>query len=1172
MARILALAVPAALALAASTAGAAERARTREADLGEKRSVAPDAALGGTLEAPKPKKAAPGGPALDFDTFRKGIEVQVSGKRREEIASLRKLIDLGGGSAEDTPQWYFRLAELLWEESQYFFFEANRRDDRLIELGTKGSAREIDRLTAEKRDLERQSASHKDQAVALYKAIVSRYPKYPRLDEVLYFLGENLSKRNRSDPDALKAYRALIQNFPNSRFVPDAWMAFGEYYFERANDKDRAPNLRRALEAYRKAAGYQESSVYGYALYKQGWVHYNLAEWNDALEMFRAVVYFGELPTSTVPADRKLALVREARKDYVRTYGHVGSPEAAPEEFKRVGGDGWVEMLKALAGIYFEEGKDRDAIVTYHRLIREKPLGPEAPWFQSRIVTSAGRMGRKDAAVQQAHVFAKMLREIEAQPAPKDEKDGKALADARRDAEQTLRILAVQYHNEWKKTRDEPVAGFAAAVYRDYLDLFPGEAIAYEMRFFHAELLYALAEFERAGEEYERVTSKDIEALQARPGPGEPPPKAGKFFESALENAVFAWDVVVKRLDEQEKQRAPTDPKKRIPLAPARQKLVDACRRYLEWQPRGEKWVEIAYKVANIHYRHNAFGEASDLFTRIALDHPAHELAGYSTNLVLDAYNLLGDWRNVNGWAKRFWGNAALVKAHPALKDDLAKVIEQSAFKVIEEKERAGDHEGAAEEYLAFVRDWPQSRLAPTALFNASVDWVKARRLDKAVEVRARLLQQFPSDPLVPKILFDNAEAHEAMAEFQEAAALYERYFQEWRKARDAARGGKKGRRGKEKEAADAGAWEEKKANDAIVNAAVFRAGLRDWARAEAASRAYLEAWPDGPDAKRIFLSIADLHARQGQRPKELAQLEDYQRRYAKDPDEWLAIQHRIARLLDAAGNGPLARKAYAQGLDYWRKRKGEVKDRGIAVAAQGMYEELEPAWAQYEKISLDVAPRYLKSQLEVKGKKLKQLEEAYGQVVKLKQAEPAICALYRIGLAYEQFAKTLFDAPIPKELRRDPELVAEYKAQLAQFAEPLEQKALEGLGLAADASRDYGVVNDCARRAVAILSKHRPEEWGPAPEVVPAIQAPSPSAAPRGYGLLAEVQPVPERPASRGAGPALPALREAGARAAPEARAGDPDPQRRVIPREEAPRSKRKKKGGADDDEDLLQ
>ena len=174
--------------------------------------------------------------------------------------------------------------------------------------------------------------------MALYKAIIQRYPKYPRLDEVLYFLAQNLQKRDRNDPEALRAYRALIQGYPQSHFVPDSWMAFGEYYFERANKIERNQNLQRALESYKHAAEFQESSVYGYALYKQGWVHYNLGNWNEALELFRSVIFFGEMPTSTVAQDRKIALVKEARKDYVRTYSHVGSAEHAQEEFKRVGG------------------------------------------------------------------------------------------------------------------------------------------------------------------------------------------------------------------------------------------------------------------------------------------------------------------------------------------------------------------------------------------------------------------------------------------------------------------------------------------------------------------------------------------------------------------------------------------------------------------------------------------------------------------------------------------------------------------------------------------------------------------------------------------------------------------------------------------------------------------
>src|SRR5512135_2166578 len=105
---------------------------------------------------------------------------------------------------------------MLWEESQYYFFEANRRDDRLIELGTRGDPKEIDQLTAEKKALEGEQDKLQEQAVALYKAIIHRYQKYPRLHEVLYFLTQNLQNRNRNDPEALRAYRALIKNSPKS--------------------------------------------------------------------------------------------------------------------------------------------------------------------------------------------------------------------------------------------------------------------------------------------------------------------------------------------------------------------------------------------------------------------------------------------------------------------------------------------------------------------------------------------------------------------------------------------------------------------------------------------------------------------------------------------------------------------------------------------------------------------------------------------------------------------------------------------------------------------------------------------------------------------------------------------------------------------------------------------
>ena len=1162
----------------ATAASAQDRRGAPDPGLGKKKSVAPDASLAGSLESAKPQRREEAAPALEYETFRYRVEVAVSGKRREEIADLKKLISLGGAPAE-MPSWLFRLGELYWEESQHYFFEANRRDDEILALPRPAPAAEVARLTREKKDLEARSHAYQDEAVSQYKEIVQRYPKYQRIDEVLFFLGENLWRQGKQK-EALAAYKLLVTQHAKSRYVPDAWMAFGEFYFNSAEKGDRRLSLENALKAYQRAASYTESTVYGYALYKQAWVYYNLGRWAEALDLFRAVVLFGELPTTTLASDKRLALVREARKDYVRTFSHVGAPETALEDFKKVGGEaGWWDMLKSLADLYYQEGKDRDAILVYRQLIQQRPISAEAPLFQARIVTCAGRLGRKELAVQQARVFVRLLKEVEESGTVGDEKGKKQLEEARVAAENTLRTLAVQYHNEWKKTRDDPVALLAAEVYEDYLAVFPNSAQAYEMRFFFAELLYALEKYQRAGEEYTRVALGDARLVDAGQKPG-------KHMADALEFAVHAFDVVAKKYEETEKRPA-ADPRTKLAIPGPKQQLLDASLRYRKYAPKGDKVVEVTYRAANVYYRYNHLGEASDLFTEVALNHPRHELAGYSANLALDTYNLLGDWKNVSGWAKRFHADTELTRSHPGLEEDLARVIEQSAFKVIEEQEKAQQYRAAADSYLAFARDWPRSRLAPAALYNASVDLSLARQLDRAARVREELVTRYPGDAVVPKVLWANGADYEAVADFDRAATFYERYYEGWRKEHGTAAATAhvarwKNRKGKAAPpppaAPAAGDYEEAKARDALYNAGVFREGLRDLPRAEADRLAWVASWPAAPEASKVFLSLADIYAKEKSPAKELKLLEDYQRRYGQDPTDWIVVEGRMARAMEKAGNASGARRAWAQALDHWRKHRAQVGERALPVVAWASYLDLDDDFERYDRVTLDVKPKYLKAQLEVKARKLAELQRQYTEVVNLKQAEAAVCALYRIGDGYRRFARSLQGAPVPAELKalRRQDVVDEYRAQLSQLAEAPQKKAAEGFEYALAKAREYGMWNDCSRQAADALAHLDPDKHAPPLELVPPLVAPAPAAA-GGHGLLLSLLPAAAPPPAETVAEALPPLRAPGARpeapaaaapATPREGASRPRGERAAaaaVPHRPAP------SGDKPDDEDLL-
>src|SRR5258707_4108750 len=127
-----------------------------ESGLKKGTSVAPDRSLAGDLTRKKEEREAV--PALHYDQFRLGVELQVASKRHEQIESLTKILRLAPDQRE-LPGLLFRLGELYWEESKFFFFEANRKDDEVIRAINRGDQAAQERAKAEKEHLLAKSRS-----------------------------------------------------------------------------------------------------------------------------------------------------------------------------------------------------------------------------------------------------------------------------------------------------------------------------------------------------------------------------------------------------------------------------------------------------------------------------------------------------------------------------------------------------------------------------------------------------------------------------------------------------------------------------------------------------------------------------------------------------------------------------------------------------------------------------------------------------------------------------------------------------------------------------------------------------------------------------------------------------------------------------------------------------
>src|SRR5216684_6092957 len=1030
-------AITLALLLLANGSAAQENLRqkknTAESGLKKGSSIAPDRSLAGDLTRKKEEREAV--PALHYDQFRLGVELQVASKRHEQIESLTKILRLAPDQRE-LPGLLFRLGELYWEESKFFFFEANRKDDEVIRAINRGDQAAQERAKAEKEHLLAKSRDYSRLAIDRYSEIVQKYKDYERTDEVLYFLGQNLMEAGE-ERKALVAYKRLIDRYQKSKFYPDALLAFGEYYFN--SSKAKRDLIEKALSYYKQAASFPENQVYAFALYKQGWCYFNLSDYQRAMDMFKAVVLYGEYAgASAVEKDAgksgKSTLVREARNDFVRAYARYGSPQEAKTEFAKVASkhDDQFLMLKQLANLYYEDGKDREAALTYNTLIRERPLSPEAPGFQGKIVDCVLRAGNKKMTVEQVRRLVKMMQEAEKNNVAKDDKDKKAITEARELSERTLSNLAVNWHNEAKKTRDEETFGFANEIYSDYLTLFAENPKAYDLRFFWAELLNDnLQKYERAAEEYTRVVMQDAKRLEA----GQ---KTGKWLVNAAYNAVLANDEMVKAAEASGKlkQENTADVKKKVAIAPQRKELLDACERYLKYVPTGQKRVEIAFKAANIYYRHNHFDEAVLRFSDIALKYPDYKFengdrAGeVAANLVLDSYNLLADWGKVNQWARKFYNEPKL--ATGKFREELAKVLEQSSFKLINQLEAKKEYAKAAEEYLAFVGEFQKSEIADKALFNASIDFFNAKMLDRAIETRGRIIRGYPKSEYVPACIYANAEAREAIGDFAEAARAYEGYVSGYERSRTPAEKVATKRRGKRKGAKAAAAppekkeggqiWEEAKAQIALFDAGILREGLGEHRLALRDRERYLELWPDSKDAEAVFLSIADLYERSGAYSKAIRQLEEYERQKSKEPMKVLTAEGRIAGLYERKLHRARdAQRIYERLLAYYEKQPTRIKkaldNQSLDAVARAHYISAEDEYHRYASVrirwgKLPHPETDFKQGLRDKARALEALQRRYTQTVSFKSGDPAVCALYKIGLTYDNFADSLINAP----------------------------------------------------------------------------------------------------------------------------------------------------------------
>ncbi len=805
-----------------------------------------------------------------------------------QIEKLRALIRVTEAGSDELPELLFRLADLQLEKKTFFQRQADALYEPIDAHEQAGRKEKAAQDRQKQKRFEKAASTASAKAVEVYKTLVGKpaFAKYKRIDEAIYFLAFELGELGR-DAEMQDAYLRLLRDHPTSKYIPNALLSFADFYY----GKNR---IDEALKLYQKIVdGYQDSPVYAYALYKMGWCYLNPVgtadpEYAKSLDKFVATIE-ATLEGRAGNEENAKQLRRDARRDLVRAFVHSGRPSRALEFFQKVGDgpkpaeDMSRKMMELLAAAYFGEGQYVESSAIYKTLQETFASDPATCDWQSKIVVNALATDDKTIQWQEAERLGGYWTTFATAEVKEPVK--KACRAAARD---TFAQMATTWHDEADKTRKIATYDLAEQAYRAFAAAFPKDKEAYELGFYHAELLWQQAEHasarrDKAGKtlaaEKFRAARAEFQRTLARDPKGKHTKDAAYAQMLAMKNALDYDETAGKgtgcRVNTEgvcvyttrTGRRREADENTRVDVAalyPASEytaperEMIDAYDVYQKYVKATDdpELPKIVYHRLKLMMEHNRFDEAKPLATRLVTKFDGTMYSAWAAEMLIDMLTLAwvdaandeakviaaGD--ELETWGRKLqklklWKRDEADRIREHMPTLLAGIGWRSAL-AQQEKGKAGDPQGYKNCANEFVDIWNEFETHPQGdilLFNAARCFEAAFLVGRAIEMRKTLLATYPQSTKHQQTLKELGEGYQGIAFYDEAATHFETYAKKYPK--------------------------EKFAAQALNNAYLFRIGLGQGEQATADLERYEDIYrkQDVGTAAKIFWSKHDLLA-----------------------------------------------------------------------------------------------------------------------------------------------------------------------------------------------------------------------------------------------------------------------------------------------------------------------
>jgi TolA-binding protein len=1006
-----------------------------------------------------------------YDKQIRQVETGERAARVDAIAVFERFIQLYPDDPKYTPDSMTRLAELYYEKTV---------DDQQLVMA---DYEDRVRLGSDEAPPEQQRSFEK--SIALYQEIITRFPDYRLADSIYYLLGWCLGEQGEPE-QARDVFKALTDKFPKSKYVPEAWVRIGEYYFDyqpsAGGVQDVNAKLQEAINAYKNALGFKDSPFYDKALYKLGWAYYRIDDFDNAVDSFiRLIDYYDDMKKAG--KDTGGDLRNEALQYTAVSFADDkwGPTHSLADFFKNRGPRAYeYELFKKLGDIQFDKTQYKDAIANYTEVIRRNPMAPDAPATQERIIQSYARLQDRENAFRERTVLADTYGD-KSQWAINNKENQDALDAARELIEKALLLTAQYYHEQAEEfakqaadesqpqeARDAKRANAikaykdAAGAYANYLKQFPRSKNAYDISYLYAETLYNSLQFKIAADAFAAVRDSNAD---------------NKYLVNAAYYVVLSLQREIESEERQgmlEKRDPCTVDKckdikdfKPQAIPEIRLKLVEAADIYLQKTPTAEDAPILSYKAGQTFYIYYHFDEAIERYDDVIKRFPDKDVAVYAYEDELIQSMLVKDWVRTEDIATKML-DLKQIQSDPKKFEEKRLVKYGARFEIANQLMAKKDWDGAAKKYMSVVTDteaeaeqhgkWPNS---DKALFNAAACFKAEYKYDSAMRTYEKLYTDYPKSELAEQSLFFVAENAEKAFEFDKAIDRYRLLVKTYPKSKDA--------------------------QAAQFNAARRLEALQRYKEAADEYKKYATLFPNESDAPDMMYQAAIMYQRQKDTWGLITNLQTYiQKNTAKTEQHERIVQARlkIANAFVELKKDSDAKQTFKQVVADFEKFKMTKDNYNAAQAAsEAAFALAEENFATFQSAKFDPKGRgnklveSMKDQLKSLATKLQAVKDEYGSIiVKYQWPEWMTAALFRMGYADDLFAQKILASPCPKEIKNLGEDACDaFNAQLSEQMAPVLEKAANEYQTAADKARDLRVVNKWTKLAMEKVCENTP-------------------------------------------------------------------------------------------------